>query len=221
MLRQLQENETFQTFMNKIGTPLFNVGQKLATETLPNLASKFMPEKLSKGLTGLGATGIGGIVAAAAGLTAVQTPITMMILFSIASFPALPAAIVMTLAVGAGATAMALVGAGMAYGGTKTLGLVRERAGAAPAPASFDGVGAAASEFDPAHDFVGAAPANGNTRFATVNSAPEGKTTFGEGLDAKNSFTRAKNGTPKAEDQQIPANGTVPAKKYQPKPPRA
>ena len=218
MLRQLQENEIFQTFMNKIGKPLFDFGQKLSTETLPHFAAKFMPEKLANAATGFGSTAVGGLVTAAAGLVAVQTPITMMIMFSMASLTALPVAIATTLAVGAGATALAFMGAGAAYGGTKTLGLVRTPVGAAPA--TFDGVGASPADFDPAQDFVGAAPANGNKRFATVTTAPEGKTTFGEGLDAKDSFTRAKNGTPKAEDQKIPANGTAPAKKYQPKPPQ-
>lgn len=226
-IKALKQDETYQFFINKmvkprfrrfnnkIATPLFNAGQKFATETLPAI----LPGKLGKGLSGLGSAGIGGVVAATCGMTAIQTPITLLVFMAGSSVLAWPAVVGVTLAVGAVTGAAALLGAGMAYGGAKNMGLVSERTGAAPVEQNV-GVGAAPADFNPENDFVGASPANSNKRFAVVNTAPEGKTTFGEGLDAKESFTRAKNGTPAVTDQNVPATGAAPAKKHQPKPPR-
>lgn len=226
--KELKQDETFQFFIQKmikprlrrfnekIAKPLFKAGQTFATETLP----KMVPGKLGKGLSGLGTAGVGGVVAAIGGITAIQTPITLLVFMAGSSLLAWPAVIGVTLAVGAVSGAAALVGAGMAYGGAKNLGLVNARTGAAPAEQKTPVTGAAPADFNPENDFVGAAPANGNKRFATVHTAPEGKTTFGEGLEAKESFTRAKNGTAKPEAQQAP-NGTALAKKHQPKPPGA
>lgn len=219
-MRQFFQSEQFQLFMHKVGTPLFKFGQKLASETIPNLSAKYLPEKFSKPTANIGSTAVGGVVTAAAGMTALQTPITLVTMLAIGAVQAWPVIVISTLIVGAGATVAAFVGAGMAYSGAQQLGLMRgaKNTPTGAAGTEFEGVGAAAANFNPDQDFVGAAPTNDNKRFATVNTAPEGKTTFGEGLDAKGSFSRAHNGTPKAEEQKAPATGAAPAKKNQPKP---
>jgi len=220
-MSQFPQNEKFSFFMQKVGTPLFQFGQKLASETIPAFGAKFIPEKWSKRASNIGSTAVGSVVAATSGLIALQTPITMVALLPIGSLMAWPVIFVSTLAIGVGATAATLIGAGMAYSGAQGIGLVRGAKN--DAGKEFNGVGASAADFSPDQDFVGAAPANSNKRFATVNTAPEGKTTFGEGLEAKDSFTRAKNGTttPKTDEQKIAVTGAAPAKKNQPKPPYA
>ncbi len=220
-MSQFPQNEKFSFFMQKVGKPLFQFGQKLASETIPAFGAKFIPEKWSKRASNIGSTAVGSVVAATSGLIALQTPITMVALLSIGSLMAWPVIFVSTLAIGVGATAATLIGAGMAYSGAQGIGLVRGVKN--DAGKEFNGVGASAAGFNPDQDFVGASPTNDNKRFATVNTAPEGKTTFGEGLEAKDSFTRAKNGTTtlKADEQKIAATGAAPAKKNQPKPPYA
>jgi len=226
-MRQFFQSEKFQLFMHKVGTPLFKFGQKLASETIPNLSAKYLPEKFSKPAANIGSTAVGGVVAAAAGMTALQTPITLLTMLAIGAVQAWPVIVVSTLVVGAGATVAAFVGAGMAYSGAQQLGLARgaKNTPTGAAGAEFDGVGAAAAHFDPEKDFVGAAPTNDNKRFATVNAAPEGKTSFGEGLEAKGGFNRAHNGTPRPDVQKAPATGAAPAvkneMKNQPKPPKS
>lgn len=227
-MRQVFKNEKVQMFMQKIGKPLFTFGQKLASETIPNFGAKFMPAKLSKSLANIGSTAVGASAAAAGGFIALQTPITLLTLLAIGSVTAWPVIAITTLAIGAGATAATFIGAGMAYSGAKGLSQTfksekMEKASiTGAAGVGFNGVGAApATQFDPEKDFVGAAPTNDNKRFVVVNAAPEGKTAFGQGLDAKNGFNNAHNGTAKPAQEQAAtpaAKVAVNAPKNQPTP---
>lgn len=213
-MRQIlpSDNEnSLKTFIRRVGKPLFGFGQKLATETLPSVGAVIMPRKMSKGVTGIATMGLGSVAALATGITALQTPLNMFVLISMASsITAWPAVILGTLALGAVATVGAFVSAGMAYGGAQNVGLApsgARMAGASPIQVT------GAEGFDPAHDFVGASAGNDNKRFATV-TAPEGKTTFGEGLEAKESFGHAHNGTKKPENKPA-AQNAAPANKRQ------
>lgn len=215
-MRQVFQNDNenaLKTFIRRVGTPLFGLGQKLATETFPSIGATIMPRKMSKGLTGIATMGVGGAVALATGITALQTPLNMFVLISMASLTAWPGVILGTLALGAVATVSAFVAAGMAYGGAQNVGLApsgpKEMAGAAPVQLT------GAEGFDPEQDFAGASPGNDNKRFTTVH-APEGKTTFGDGLEAKESFGHAHNGTKPVQPEDKPAvKNATPANKRQ------